>query len=951
MSFRICIPAQRFLASCLLWAILGSADEAIGIEQAQGLKWWMCPDAAAPPSISSACIEAAVPGTVFTTLVRNGTYGFADPYFNKNLQQVPDISQVGRDAYTRWFMVDLTPVRNRIASSSKRFIWLHIHGINYRSTIFIDGQSVGTTLGMFRRFTFSLSDSMLTTGPSLLQVRVEPPLYPGKNKTGKCHGGKWPAGQGGDHELAKSGPIMQMSAGWDWIQATPDRNTGIWDRVELLTTGPVRLVDPFVRTQFTSSGRYAAMAGFVDRADMSLSASVDVIAAAPATGVAEFRLLDADGADVVLHKVPFSVEQGHSIVQMPPRIIHNAFLWWPHAFGQPYLYSLSITLRLDDGSVSDETQFRIGFREFKKYVDSSLEGPVFSVNGQRVFLRGGNWIGTDQFLRYVTDLQRYRDEIGLHVEMGLDMLRVWGGGIAERDAFYEVCDELGMLVWQEFWMTGDNNGRWAGEYSWPEDHTLYTLAVTDVVHRLRKHASLLIWVAGNELDPTSENPPSDIREVMQTLFDEDDRPFAFSSMTNHTHFNASIHMAPKDGPYGMLALEEMFTRNPGLTFWNKTRADQLKIAFQPELGSSSCPVFTSLKRFLAQDALAIIPDARDKVQSAWAWHNYEGYSASLSPTANSTNLVYNLGVPSNASEFALRAQIVQFMQYRTLFEGFSQFMWTYYSGVLMWKTQSPWPSLRGFLYDWYLHPTGGFYGVREATKRGHAQLDFLTRRIHVVNRALGQHIEGTLRTESFFLNGSRAGPSTLIPVNVSFNSVAEVGQEPRHSELTILRFSLQPKSEIEPSVSEYMVPVLPSDFSGLAVLREPAMMQHLLAASLPRITKTSFGCKRYRQQQHHQLYGAQVEADPMCFSDTMKVKLTAQRGSRACLFVHAVPLDADGEPILPHACDAGYVHILPGEKRLLRCSAREHIAAIRIDGWNVFPLTINALMEDAITFV
>merc|ERR1719487_3041493 len=99
------------------------------------------------------------------------------------------------------------------------------------------------------------------------------------------------------------------------------------------------------------------------------------------------------------------------------------------------------------------------------------------------------------------------------------------------------------------------------------------------------------------------------------------------------------------------------------------------------------------------------------------------------------NLVYNLGAPANASEFALRAQIVQFMQYRMLFEGFSQFMWKYYSGVLMWKSQSPWPSLRGFLYDWYLHPTGGFYGVRAAVGTGvpHGQLDLKTRRIYVVN--------------------------------------------------------------------------------------------------------------------------------------------------------------------------------------------------------------------------
>ena len=108
----------------------------------------------------------------------------------------------------------------------------------------------------------------------------------------------------------------------------------------------------------------------------------------------------------------------------------------------------------------------------------------------------------------------------------------------------------------------------------------------------------------------------------------------------------------------------------------------------------------------------------------------------------------------------------------------------------MWKTQSPWPSLRGFLYDWYLHPTGGFYGVREATKGVHAQLDFRTRRIIVVNRALAQRVQGVVAAESFFLNGSRVGAARIIPVDAPSNSVLELEQAPRHSDLTILRLNL-----------------------------------------------------------------------------------------------------------------------------------------------------------------
>ena len=83
----------------------------------------------------------------------------------------------------------------------------------------------------------------------------------------------------------------------------------------------------------------------------------------------------------------------------------------------------------------------------------------------------------------------------MHRAMGFNFLRVWGGGLAERRLFFEACDQLGLLVMQEFWMTGDNNGRWAGEWSWPEDHAAYLQCVADTVRMLRNHASLALWCA------------------------------------------------------------------------------------------------------------------------------------------------------------------------------------------------------------------------------------------------------------------------------------------------------------------------------------------------------------------------------------------------------------------------------------------------------------------------
>lgn len=110
---------------------------------------------------------------------------------------------------------------------------------------------------------------------------------------------------------------------------------------------------------------------------------------------------------------------------------------------------------------------------------------MFYVNGQLVFIRGSNWIATDQLLRYTDSASRYYNEVRMHAEMGMNMIRIWGGSIAERPEFYDACDELGMLVMQDWWMSGDVNGRWAGEFDWPLDHQLYNDAVRDTTYMLR----------------------------------------------------------------------------------------------------------------------------------------------------------------------------------------------------------------------------------------------------------------------------------------------------------------------------------------------------------------------------------------------------------------------------------------------------------------------------------
>jgi mannosylglycoprotein endo-beta-mannosidase len=191
----------------------------------------------------------------------------------------------------------------------------------------------------------------------------------------------------------------------------------------------------------------------------------------------------------------------------------------------------------------------VGIRTIETFLDDQIQGQRFRINGADIYLVGGNWIASDQMLRYSASTSRYCNEIALHKHAGLNLLRVWGGGTAERTEFYECADQLGMLVYQEFWMTGDNNGRWAGQYSYPLDYEAYLANVEDTVKRLRRHPSLLFYGGCNEcLAPPSSpwvpNPPRVIDDGIQALLRKYDpgRFYIASSMGGVSFIKKFMHV-------------------------------------------------------------------------------------------------------------------------------------------------------------------------------------------------------------------------------------------------------------------------------------------------------------------------------------------------------------------------------------------------------------------------
>ena len=176
-------------------------------------------------------MEAVVPGTILTTLLHNKQ--IPDPFFGMNNNLIPDVYDTGRDYYTYWFYNEFqTP---EIKDGQE--VWLNFRGINYFADIFLNGKRVNlnTHQGMYLREKYLITPFLNKGKPNRLAVWVAPP-----DPVGNAY-----AGQGGDGTIGRN-VTMQFTAGWDWICPIRDRNTGIWDKVNIEVTGSVDIRNPFV---------------------------------------------------------------------------------------------------------------------------------------------------------------------------------------------------------------------------------------------------------------------------------------------------------------------------------------------------------------------------------------------------------------------------------------------------------------------------------------------------------------------------------------------------------------------------------------------------------------------------------------------------------------------------------------------------------------------------------
>ncbi|MDQ2864048.1 MAG: hypothetical protein M3R50_10475, partial [Bacteroidota bacterium] len=451
-----------------------------------------------------------VPCTVLTGLVQNKVY--PNPYIGMNNMYIPDASDSFNNEYhlgkyshipnkpnpwkkPYWYRITF-PVP---ASDKGRHFQLIFKGINYRAEVWLNGKKIADSsqmAGMFAQYHLDVSSAIVAGTENALAVKIFPLDYPGLpahpqlDALGDFYDNGGPTGDIGKNVT------MLSSVGWDWIPAVRDRNMGIWQPVYLRTSGQVVISNPQIITDLPA---------LPDTSKVKISLNVILSNYSKSEQHGKLKITispeNFQGYSITFMKdVPVGILDTATInlsaSNTPALNIDHPHLWWPNGHGYPSLYRMRIQY-LVGNQLYDDTSVIFGIRTVSSSTvnDNGWVRRDFYVNGKKVNLVGGAWV-PDMMLN--RDYQRYDYELRLCRNANVNLVRIWGGGLAETDDFYELADRYGLLVWQDFWITGDTNGGFKGSADWPLESSVFINNVKNTILRIRNHPSLLVWTGGNE---------------------------------------------------------------------------------------------------------------------------------------------------------------------------------------------------------------------------------------------------------------------------------------------------------------------------------------------------------------------------------------------------------------------------------------------------------------------
>ena len=887
-------------------------------------------------------LAATVPGTVLTTMIDRGIY--PDPDYGLNNMAIPE--SLNKQDY--WYRVEFASPK----STQGKRVTLTFNGINYAAVVWLNGQRLGTIKGAFIRGTFDVTGKLLPGKKNALAVQISPPPHPGIPQEQSIAAGPGPNGG----MMCLDGPTFVATEGWDWIPAIRDRDTGIWQDVTLTITGQVKIGDAQVITSLP----------LPDTTHADVDIDVPLVNASNETVRGDMTAA-FDQTTVVKH---VTLPPGETVVHLTPAEFHQLTLdhprlWWPNGYGKPELYQLTLKFS-GDGGESDSRQLHFGIREVtyelslldstghlrrveispteaklhnEKIVDVTHQGMrevplqgeersivqrqlstlpagmdparagrirkylmqswvasllpsaetstavrpvadgraapylVIKVNGVRIAARGGNW-GMDDMRKRVSK-ERLEPYFRLHRNANLNIIRNWVGQNTEQ-VFYDLADKYGLMVWNDFWdSTQDYNLE-------PQDPALFLANARDTILRFRNHPSIVMWCGRNE-----GVPQPILNEGLAALIDSLDGTRYYSPSSNRVNLQNS-------GPYQYQDPVKFYTT--------------LNRGFSVEVGTPSMSTLESFRSTIA-------PPDQWPIGDAWAYHDWhQSGNGDVAPFM--AELDAEFGAPTSLPDFERKAQMLNYVDHRAIFEGFNAHLWSPNSGRMLWMTQPAWPSTMWQILSHDYDTQASFYAVKKACEPIHIQLDLSNHQVAVANTT-PEAMSGLTATARVYSLQNKLLTEQSHAINAPADSLTQgfpLEMDPFLASGMVF-VDLQLKNSSNRIVS--------SNFYWLG--QNAASYRQL--NDLPQVKLTASTNMKHTNDETE----VDVQLKNTAATAALAVKLTLQNAS-------------NGKRILPAYLSDNYVSLLPGETASIQIhypsQSADNMPQIAIRGWNVLPQTI-----------
>lgn len=617
-------------------------------------------------------LDGKVPGMVHMDLYAKKDTD--EPYYGHNALKSEWI-----ETKEWWYKRDFTV--NNIHEGYKAF--LYFEGLDSFGKVWFNGVEIGNFDNMFIPYKYDVTD-LIRTGQNFICIKFDSVESALKNieKSDDLF-----ACFNRDRVYLRK---MQCSFGWDWAHKFV--TCGIWKDVKILFR-KAEIVDPFIKTLGFDSEKSL---NFLETQILEYTDCKD----------SEFEI-DVEFDNKLVY---------HNILKLQDNLdfIRHSFeiktpkLWWPNGMGEQSLYRMRMVLRVGD-EVFDEKTITFGIRKVELLLREDEKSVFkFKVNGSDLFIKGANWVPADSFPSSVSD-DKYYKSIKLAKDAHYNMLRIWGGGIYESKKFYEFCDQLGIMVWQDFMFS-------CAEY--PQNDKFLEQIKKEaefVIKGLRNYPSLAVWCGNNEV---GMNKRPDEEFTGKIVFDEILKELCVK-------FDGTRVYRPTT-PYGDGVQNHLINNDPlagdwhGGSWWtfhmDKAATDirdvimLQKSFFVSEFYAEGAPCEKSMKEFMPDyDTWPI-----DK--ELWEFHTknnvYTGFKESLLEIMFSTTGRL-MGESQDYCDLLNKTALTQGVVYKEEIEHYRRNRDSC-SGLIFWMYNDCWPAISWSVVDYYLRPKLSYYYVKRA---------------------------------------------------------------------------------------------------------------------------------------------------------------------------------------------------------------------------------------------